>query len=423
MIFLKNKILLLLIFAIFLVLWLQIYFISQSYTRDTTSYVTLLEGSGILTSEGKPQVLQLNIAYPIKAGDNIRTNPDSLAVIEWWDSSITRLWGNGNLTVQEENISPDLETIQISFSLLKWKTWSNVIPIFSGESYFKQEIGGVTAAVRGTVFEVNTENGYIFAHKHEVSVTAENQEVFTLSQENAYSFKGSTLIENIQDIQAFLDTNFAAINEKLDREYLLKLKLNFIEFLRTSPLNFVDWLRPEGKISALIKEGNTAEKLKEFIDSIDWAEKKEEALAYLKTLTQMVNFSGADDELYSVKMTLKDTSLEYSNDQNYTSSLLSSLGYDLQDLVRLKEVSQTALENTIQIIKDQMGNIDTSQFIHDDAIATFLSTFTDKTPAEIADSFKEHFNLNFITIDFQAFEEDARNFLQYLRDLIKQLFE
>gem|GEM_PF-1966299 len=200
------------------------------------------------------------------------------------------------------------------------------------------------------------------------------------------------------------------------------MKLDFIEFLSTSPLNFVEGFSTQGKIAEFIKDGNTKEKLQEFLENIDVPEKKEEALAYLKTLTQMVNFSGADDELYSIKMTLKDTSLEYSNDQNYSSSLLSSLGYDLQDLIHLKNVSQTALEDTLQIIKTQMSNIDTNQFIHDDAIATFLSTFTDKDASEIANSFKEHFNLNFITLDFQTFEEDARNFLHYLRDIIQQIF-
>jgi len=423
MIFLKNKILLLLIGAIFVLFGLQIYFLANSYSRDTSSYVILLEGSGTLISKGQTTWLTIGESYRITAGDNIKTGPNSLAVIEWWDKSITRLWSWGSLTVQEENISTDLEKIQISFSLFKGKTWSNVIPVLSGDSYFKQEVSWVTAAVRGTVFEVDTETGYIFAHKHEVSVTNNNQEVFTLTSKNAYALKTSSLIDNLQEIQNFLDAQFAAVNKKLDREYMIKLKLDFIDFLNRSPLNFVEWLRTQWQIADLLKDGNAKEKLQEFLNDIHSPEKKEEVLAYLKTLTQMVNFSGADDELYGIKMMLKDTTIEYSSDTNYVSSLLASVWYDLQDILNLKNISETALADTLDIIKNQMNDFDMNQFIRDDTITDFLANFTDADTSRIVEEFKKSFNLNFITLDFQAFQQDTKNLIQYIKDFIQQFLK
>gem|GEM_PF-2692460 len=148
------------------------------------------------------------------------------------------------MIIQEESIRSDLGEIKISFSLLKGKTWSNVIPIFSGDSYFKQEIGGVSAAVRGTIFEVNAENGYIFAHKHEVTLTTDEEEV-TLTNKNAYSLNTHLLVENLEDIKTMIDTTFIALNKKLDREYFSKLKKDFIEFVSSSPFNFVESLRTD----------------------------------------------------------------------------------------------------------------------------------------------------------------------------------
>lgn len=67
-------------------------------------------------------------------------------------------------------VSEDLSEIGIRVDLEKGKLWSNVIHALFGDSYFRVDMPSeqVTAAVRGTVFEVNLEKNYIHSVNHAV---------------------------------------------------------------------------------------------------------------------------------------------------------------------------------------------------------------------------------------------------------------
>jgi hypothetical protein len=154
---------------------IQFYFVSESFQRDTNSYVTLLQWQGKIESQGKMSLLKVQEKVPVIQGDTITTIwEESLAIIEWGDKSITRMWGNSKVEIRENFVGKDLGDIHISFELLKGKTWSNVVTIMWENSYFKQEIKDNVAAVRGTVYEADYEKDFIFVHNHEVSITGKD---------------------------------------------------------------------------------------------------------------------------------------------------------------------------------------------------------------------------------------------------------
>lgn len=342
--FFKNKIFLTILTGIFLLFSLQFYFISNSFKRDTNSYVMLVEGSATLATSWEKKILQLNKKEKIIDGDVINTLSKSLAVIEWWDKSITRLWENTRVVIKENFVSEDLSKMNISFELLKWKTWSNVISIFSWDSYFKQEVKWVSAAVRGTVFEANYDNEYMLVHKHALKLTNSDWETKEIVPGQTFSLKTFS----IEDIKEILDDTFQKINKQLDDEYMKQLRENFLMSLKeTNPLNIIERLSSENKALRILLDENPKQNFDAFLWSLDDKNKKK-VLWYLNTLWQSVNFeNGENSTLYNLKLNTRENLVENSTDEQYKETLVRYTMYDLADLLHFENFDTDMLQDTL----------------------------------------------------------------------------
>lgn len=343
----KNKIFLLILSSIFLLFSLQFYFISNSYKRDTNSYVMLVEWSWLLTTSGKKEVLKLNSKIKISDGDVIHTLSKSLVIIEWGDKSITRLWENSKIIVKENFISEDLSKINISFELLKWKTWSNVVSIFARDSYFKQDIKWVSAAVRWTVFEANYDNDYMVVHKHAVSLTNSSGETKEIYPWDVFSLRTFS----IEQIKVVIDEAFQKLNNQLDDEYIKSLRQNFLNSLNDSnPLNLVSRFSDENKVLTLLSKENSKQEFEKYLSNID-EEKKQKILNYVNTLSQSVNFENWEDWfLYNLKLNTRENLIENTENEDYKKTLIRYSVYDLSDMLTLWNLKQDLFDNTLNLI-------------------------------------------------------------------------
>ncbi len=164
----------------------------------------------------KPIVLQQGEYTEIKASDTLRTLADSMATILWPDGSVTRIKENSLVRIDTIEYDPVSSKTDIFFTLKNGGSWTNVIGYLSGESRFRQGLGDgeAVASVRGTVFEVDADDGYIRTLSHMVSVenTASGAAV---SEGNAINFA------SLDEVSASLfDTEWEETNRKFDLDYV-----------------------------------------------------------------------------------------------------------------------------------------------------------------------------------------------------------
>lgn len=132
----------------------------------TTKGTTTIERDKVITIKEKEK-------FSLLVGDTVKTLPESAATVFWPDGSVTRLGEKTTIVINEVDVDTRKAEIRIDFSLESGKTWSNVIRYMFGESYFHQRFNGnhSLAAVRGTVFEVNLDKGYVHTVDHAISLT------------------------------------------------------------------------------------------------------------------------------------------------------------------------------------------------------------------------------------------------------------
>ncbi len=133
------------------------------------------------------------------------------------------------------------DSIQISFSLQKGKIWSRIVRSLIGDSYFEAKLpkNDIVAAVRGTTFEINLENNYIHAVRHNISLSDGLFHYVSL-------FPGEIVdSENIlmKRTRDYLDNTWNSVNSLADtlydRERLEKIN-TFIETKKTGILQLWD---------------------------------------------------------------------------------------------------------------------------------------------------------------------------------------
>lgn len=346
----KNKFFLLIITIIFLLFSLQFYFISNSYKRDTNSYVTLVEWDWTLTTSTWKKVLEINLKEKLSNWDIINTLKNSLAIIEWWDKSITRLGWSSKVKVKENFVADDLSKINISFELLKWKTWSNVVSIMTWDSNFTQEIKWTSAAVRWTVFEANYEQNYLIVHKHEVSLTNTNWDIKKVYPWEVFSFKDFSLYKVIWKI----DETFSKLNEKLDKAYLKTLREDFIKQMNSSnPFSLIKkFYDSDYKVYDMITSNNDIKSINNYISKLP-EDKKKKALNTLQTLSQSLNFENWENSfLYNLKLNARWVLLNNSTDKNYNETLVRYSVYDLSDMFSLDKFNSEITKNTLSLISE-----------------------------------------------------------------------
>jgi hypothetical protein len=347
---LKNTFFVLIFVLIFSLFVAQFYFISNSFQRDTNTYLTLLEGSGKIKREPDMIVVKIWEKNQVFVWDEISTiGETSLAVIQWWDKSITRLAGNSKVVIQENSVAADLSQIHISFELLKWKTWSNVVSILWEKSYFQQQAQESVAAVRWTVFEVDADNDFILVHNHELQIKTKAGSEVKLQSGQAFSLNSFEFIENIK---ALKDTAWESLNTKLDEEYKQKLREELTQiFQKNNPINFVKNFSQDQKILELLQENNPT-KLQSYIQSLPETQQAE-VKKTLATFHQMLAFENwEDNRWYTMKTNARETLISQSETAE-KELYLRYVVYDIQDLIGLKNADELIQRNTSILEKNK----------------------------------------------------------------------
>lgn len=413
---LKNKFIFSIIFLIIFIIWFETY--SFYSIRDTKSYITLTDWKWFIDEKE----LIIKEREVVSVWNIIKTVWDqSIAVIEWWDSSITRLWWNTEVEIKENNISSDLSKIQISLNLIKWKTRNNLVSIFWKESYFKHYVNDIEAWVRWTTFEINKEKDYVYVENHEIKLinTKTSKEV-TLSKEKPMKLSTFTLLELQEFLLKIKDKTWQEINKKMDKELISSLKDWLTKQLKeNNPIDFILSIFFQ-KYSVLydINGFKDIENVKNKINKLNDSEKK---YIYDKVFSryQSINFLTPEDENYDKKLYYKEILLATSYDEKNTESLIKNSLYDINDIVSSNNLSK--LKDSIDFLvnnKDQIDklNIDFNKYVDTSKIPDSLKDSMIKSLEPLKEIFKNTPDLENI-LDFW---EKIKDKAWWLIDSIKQ---
>lgn len=333
----KNKFI---IFIILIIFWIFSFFISQNYLQkkvDRTSFVTLIEWQWLVNEN----LLKIDSKEKIEIWDTVRTIWNkALAIIEWWDGSVTRLWWNTSLKIEDLYLSDDLSDINIAFDLKSWKTWSTVISFLWEWSYFKEYFKDSEASVRWTVFNVDLTNDYLYVIDHSVDLLTSDWNNIIINENNPFSLETFSFLKLEEFINKIKDTDWENLNIKIDNELFNWLKEQIysdFESLKSSV---------EENISKL-KENENAQALYDQILS-DY---------------QKLNFiSPENTELFNLKMDLKESLLEVSSEEN-KEKLVENTFYDLQSVVdNWTEEQLNKILNIFTENKEVLENINLEKF-------------------------------------------------------------
>lgn len=352
-----KKVFLFIFFIIIFLVFIQFYFISQNYKIDRNSYATLIRWNATLKTNWDKKVLKINEKNLVKVWDVISTIWDeSILVIEWWDKSITRLWGNSRIVIKENYVSEDLDKINISFELLRWKTWSSVMSILWEDSYFIEKNKNVLAAVRWTVFEADYDKSYIACHDHSVDIIkdwefSKEKIIKKLFSSNIFSLKDDNIL-TFNDLPNLIDKKFVLENKKLDQEYIRKLTKEFKEkFLSSNPLNtiyvyFRSFNNPEFKVVQFLNS-NKKEEMINYISSLNEKEKKV-FLNKLNRFSQSINFANFW-ELYEKKLLFRKVLIDNAPNDYFKQNLIKYSIFDLQDMLN-RDFNIQNIKHTLEFL-------------------------------------------------------------------------
>lgn len=396
----KNKFIYFIIILIFLIISIWVYISIFFKSVDRNSYLELVSGKWLLNEK----VLEIWKREKLSKDDVIETKTkDSLAVIEWWDGSITRLWWNTKVEIENEYVSKNGNDINIFFRLFSGKTWSNVISYMWEDSYFKQSFGDTEAAVRWTVFSVDLDRDYLQVESHKVDLTSKKYWKVEVTENKQLKLSDFSFISLEDFIKFFKDKVFFEINQKMDKEYLMKLAFDL-----------------QKNLDRLISV--TSRK----IDDLTGAE-REKIYAELMSQYQQINFvtSSVSEELFNLKISLKEKLIKLTPDDQ-KSFLLDTLSYDLKDIFNTKNF--WSFEWITNILKENEKFIDSEkmqEYFNIFNIKSEIWATIDKTidifKSEVINNpnYKEFFNSvsNSINNSINDQKNMFRRFVDWIRDL------
>lgn len=362
----KNKFL---IFVLLIFIWVVFYVGIYSYFSnkvDRNTYIELLAWTWYLNDIN----LELNDRRLIVNNDSVKTEwTGSLLVISWGDWSITRIWDNSEIIVNETFVSDDKTSLNISFELLSWKSWSNVISFLWEWSYFKQYFNDNEASVRGTIYNIDLDNNYVYVVSHKIELLTNLWEILQIKEKQSINLLNFSFIKLEEFIIKYKDKSFDELNRVMDNKYFEELSKIILEELN------------EYKIS-----------YNKNIDKLTLAQKEE---IYNKILSkyQDLNFISLEDsaEIFKVKIELKDELIKYSNIENQK-SLVNSLVYDLKDtmlnldLDSFKYITDIVKNNNLKLNIDSTFFDKINEFIIDNNLTQDLKNIFNK----VKDSAEEY---------------------------------
>lgn len=337
----KNKFIYFIIVLIIWIISISIFIWYFFKSVDRNSYVELVKWKAVLNEN----LLILNERKKISENDIIQTlDKDSLAVIEWWDWSITRLWWNTKIEIKNVFTSKNKNIVQIAFNTFSWKTWSNVVSYLWEDSHFYQYYNDTEIAVRWTIYSVDIEKDYLQVENHLVTIKNDKVWEMEIPEKKQIKLTDFSFISLDDFINYFKDKWFFELNTKLDKEYFIKLTADIEKNID----NLVSF--SSKKIGEL-----TEEKRKILYET------------YLENY-QKLNFVSLKDseKLFNLKLELKEKLL-YLAPENQKEWILKSFNYDLKEIFDYKKFVN--FEKIINIYKEN------EKYIEQDAMYKFLKDF------------------------------------------------
>lgn len=397
----KNKFIYFIIILIVIIIWIWISISLFFKSVDRNSYLELVSWEWLLNDK----VLQIWKKEKLSKEDIIETKTkDSLAIIEWWDWSITRLWWNTKVKIENQFVAKNKDQVNILFRLFSGKTWSNVVTYLWEDSYFNQTYSDTEIAVRGTVYVVDADNDYLQVESHKVELTNKQFGKKEVTENKQLKLSNFEFISLDDFIKFFKDKWFFELNQKLDKEYLLKLSLEVEKKVK-------DFVYFAGKnIDNLTKE------------------QREKLYKTILSSYQDLNFVSLEnsERLFNLKIALKEKLIDLAPDTEKP-SLLSTFSYDLKDIFKNKNFWN--FEKITDILKENQKYLDYNSFTKMlenlgikfdlwDNLNKLIDTFKEKVLNSA--NYKE-FLENFSSQVNDAIIEQKNIFLRFF-DWIKDLF-
>lgn len=389
---LKNKFILGVISIIALIVSLQVFLAYSNHNVDTNSYLTLIKWNATL-NEVRLEADTKNI---LASGDKVRViGESSLALIEWWDGSLTRLGGNTKISIDQNQISKDYTNINISFELIAGKTWSNVVSFIGKDSSFTQTFDGIEAWVRGTIFDVDLEKKFIHVSDHAVDLTDTTGNVLRIAKGEVLSVNDFTFVEFSEFLSSLQDDAWKQLNEQFDSEHIAQLKEKFeLSLQDKNPFVFIlSWISPKYALLYKLDTSKSYESVSEYIESLSESKKKDLYNDVLSKYQSMNVISWEDTAAYNKKLFYKRALIDLSPDSTDTKRLLESSVYDLQDIV--DSGSTEWLTSTLHLLNDNSSLIS-------DVDMSFLQGGLEYIPEDLLEEFKSSFGQleDILDIDF-----------------------
>lgn len=397
----KNKFIYFIIILIVIIIWIWISISLFFKSVDRNSYLELVSWEWLLNDK----VLQIWKKEKLSKEDIIETKTkDSLAIIEWWDWSITRLWWNTKVKIENQFVAKNKDQVNILFRLFSGKTWSNVVTYLWEDSYFNQTYSDTEIAVRGTVYVVDADNDYLQVESHKVELINKQFGKKEVTENKQLKLSNFEFISLDDFIKFFKDKWFFELNQKLDKEYLLKLSLEVEKRVK-------DFVYFAGKnIDNLTKE------------------QREKLYKTILSSYQDLNFVSLEnsEKLFNLKIALKEKLIDLAPDTEKP-SLLSTFSYDLKDIFKNKNFWN--FEKITDILKENQKYLDYNNFTKMlenlgikfdlwDSLNKLIDTFKEKVLNSA--NYKE-FLENFSSQVNDAIIEQKNIFLRFF-DWIKDLF-
>jgi len=283
-------------------------------------------------------LIQREKKYILSSWDKIHTRDESLAVIEWWDWSLSRLGWNTVITIEQNEISKDYTDIQISFDLIAGRTWSQVVSFFDEGSSFTQTFDGIEAWVRGTIFDVDLENNFVRSSDHVVTLTKDDGNTIRLEEWKVLDIQEFSFVELSYFIKNMEDRAWRELNKTLDNEYINILKSKLEEEFSTNPLFLfiLDYLSPKYRILQSLNKNDDFVKTENLIEKVT-QNKRQEVYNAILSEYQSLNFVDAGDyDFYKRKLHFKRALILLSDSDVSTQRLVETSTFDLQDATKQK---------------------------------------------------------------------------------------
>lgn len=409
----KNKFILAVIAIIACIIFSQVYIAFSHKNTDTNSYLTLLEWQGTLNEN----LLEIQDKNLLKSWDTIRIIWDaSLGIVEWGDGSLTRLGGNTKISIEQNQISRDYSTINISFQLIAGKTWSNVVSFIGKDSSFTQSFQWIEAGVRGTVFDVDLDNEYIHVSDHQVELLLDGGKKLLLEEGKALNISNFSLIELEEFLKNIQDTAWIELNERFDTAYSESLKAWLQDSLEaSSPLHYImPFTSTKFQLLQALAKSNDYKEVQQILENISPNERDEMYAAVLSKY-QNINFITARDyEFYKRKVFYKKALITLGSPAD-TQGLVRSSVYDLQDMLELWDTN--AVSDTLNFLSEHKNTLE-------DIDSSFLSDSIAKLPNKLWSELQEQLQGFEGILDFSLPSPegiDVGTFEQKARDSIKSI--